>query len=61
MANKINVKPSRLTSVAMNRPTEKAATQDMNVIVVRHFLNLNGCRDIIPLTTECHIAICKNV
>lgn len=46
-----------LTSVAMNRPIEKAAAHDRNVIVVRHFLSLNGCKDMIPLTTQCHIAI----
>lgn len=47
-----------LTSVAMNRPIENAAAHDRNVIVVRHFLNLNGCNDMMPLTTQCHIAIC---
>lgn len=48
-----------LTSVAINRPIENAAAHDKNVIVVRHFLSLNGCRDMIPLTTQCHIAICN--
>lgn len=43
----------------MNSPTERAAKQDKNVMVVRHFLSLNGCNDMIPLTTQCHIASCK--
>lgn len=50
----------QLTSVAMNRPMENAAAHDRNVMVVRHFLNLNGCNDMMPLTTQCHIAICED-
>lgn len=48
-----------LTSVAIKSPIEKAAAHDRNVMVVRHFLSLNGCKEIIPLTTLCHIAICN--